>query len=333
MVLVPILLCGAAMAIGQTVWDQYPGNPVLGPGDPGSWDEFARVEPTVLFDGSVYHMWFAGYDAAFSGGGFGHAISPDGVDWTDIDPNNPVLTPGDPGQWDEIVWNRPAVVFDGGLFHMWYAGEDAQGIVRGGYATSPDGSTWTKHLNNPVIDVGSPGSWDERHVRPGTVIFDDGIFKMWYSGWSYSAYVAIGYAESANGIEWTKWPAPVFNGADAPAWDVAVSNPSVVFDGSAYHMLYGAYNGNGGDWMVGYVFSSNGIAWPRHLDDPVMSVDGEDVYVLPVVFNGSTWHGWYTAFSGPGTWSIFYATSTCCAGIFGDDFETGDTLLWSVTVP
>ena len=106
-VLVPILLCGAAMAIGQTVWDQYPGNPVLGPGDPGSWDEFARVDPTVLFDGSVYHMWFAGYDGAFIGGGFGHATSLDGVEWT-LDPNNPVLTPGDPGRWDEFVWNHPA---------------------------------------------------------------------------------------------------------------------------------------------------------------------------------------------------------------------------------
>ena len=85
--------------------------------------------------------------------------------------------------------------------------------------------------------------------------------------------------------------------------------------------------------MVGYAFSSNPIAWTRHLDKSVMSVDGEDVYVLPIVFDGSTWHGWYTAFSGQGEWSIFYITSACCAGIFGDDFETGDTSLWSTTVP
>ena len=93
-VLVSIVLCGAGMAVGQTVWVDYPVNPVLGPGDPGTWDELARVEPAVLFDGSIYHMWFAGYDATWSGGGLGHATSPDGVVWN-VDPLDPVLPPGD----------------------------------------------------------------------------------------------------------------------------------------------------------------------------------------------------------------------------------------------
>ena len=331
-VLVSIVLCGAGMAVGQTVWVDYPVNPVLGPGDPGTWDELARVEPAVLFDGFVYHMWFAGYDATLTGGGLGHATSPDGVVWA-VDSPDPVLPPGDPGAWDEAIWNRPAVIYDGILFHMWYAGQDAQGIARGGYATSPDGITWTKYFDNPVFDVGPPGSWDSRHARPATVVLDGDTYKMWYSGWSYQHYAAIGYAESTDGITWTNRLYPVFDGASPPDWDVAVSNPSVVFDGSVYHMLYGGYNGNGGDWMVGYAFSADGIAWLRHRGNPAMRLDGEDLYVLPVVFDGSTWHGWYTAGSSPGEWRVFYATSTCCATLFLDSFESGDTSLWSTTVP
>ena len=217
-VLVSIVLCAAGAALAQTRWEQYPVNPVLGPGDPGSWDELARVEPAVLFDGSVYHMCFAGYDDASIGGGFGHATSLDGVDWT-LDPNNPVLTPGDPGEWDETLWNRPAVNHDGSQFHMWYGGEDAQGIARGGYATSPDGSTWTKYFDNPVIDVGLPGSWDDRHVRPSAVVLDGDTYRMWYASWGFQSLAAIGYAESTDGIEWNKLQNPVLDGTGASGCD------------------------------------------------------------------------------------------------------------------
>ena len=34
-VMLSIMLWSAGMAVGQTIWDQYPVNPVLGPGDPG----------------------------------------------------------------------------------------------------------------------------------------------------------------------------------------------------------------------------------------------------------------------------------------------------------
>ena len=191
------------------------------------------------------------------------------------------------------------MIYGESVFHMWYGGEDAQGIVRGGYATSPDGITWGKYPGNPVFDVGPPGSWDSGHARPGAVVLDGDTYRMWYSGWGYQYYGAIGFAESTDGINWTKWLYPVLDGASPPAWDVEVFNPTVVFDGFVYHLLYGGYDRSGGDWMVGYAFSGNPIAFRRHLDKSVMSVDGEDVYVLPVVFDGSTWHGWYTSLSLP----------------------------------
>ena len=33
--------------------------------------------------------------------------------------------------------------------------------ARIGHATSPDGITWTKDTNNPVLDVGPDGNWDD----------------------------------------------------------------------------------------------------------------------------------------------------------------------------
>ena len=54
LVLVAIVLSGAGVAMGQTIWDQYPGNPVLGPGDPGEWDAGGRGPHRRGLDGSAY---------------------------------------------------------------------------------------------------------------------------------------------------------------------------------------------------------------------------------------------------------------------------------------
>jgi predicted GH43/DUF377 family glycosyl hydrolase len=332
-VLAMMALCIAGVAFAQTEWVDYPGNPVLEPGPPGSWDGLSRVPGTVLFDGAIYHMWFAGRDQSSGTIQIGHATSPDGLSpWT-MDPANPVLTPGAPGGWDELLFSpAPAVIDDGVQYHMWYAGRTPGGIVQGGYATSFDGSVWIKHVDNPVLPVGPPGSWDDHNVRPDTVVSEGETLKMWYSGGDGST-VAIGYAESTDGVHWNKHPSPVLVGSDPPAWDEGVANPTVVFDGSVYHMLYVGSPYSVLDLRVGYAFSTDGIQWNPHRDNPVISIEGDDIYKMPVFFDGSTWHGWYYSESADDERFVFYSTSTCCAGLFGDDFETGDTTLWSVTVP
>jgi hypothetical protein len=72
----------------------------------------------------------------------------------------------------------------------------------------------TKHPQNPVLPAGGPNEWDSLQTCwPGTVLYDeeDGIFRCWYSG--LGAVQAErnsnmpwqpGYAESKDGIHWTK---------------------------------------------------------------------------------------------------------------------------------
>ncbi len=300
-----IVLCAAGVALAQTEWVQYPDNPVIGPGEPGSWDDGGRWVVSVIRVDDTYHLWYGGYDDPLEANGIGHATSPDGVEWT-MDPANPVLTQGEPGAWDRWFWfPSPAVMYDGSEFHMWYAATASTSgdIIQGGYATSPDGSAWTKYEGNPVLDVGPPGSWDDDQVRPATVILDDETYKMWYSGFGGSS--GIGYAESPDGIDWTKHPEPVLGRLSHPGgWDKFPIDPSVVFDGFLYHMWYAGHTT--GDWKIGYAFSTDGINWTRHRDNPVVTVSGEDIYTMPVVFDGSTWHGWYGFGYGQ---ALNYATS------------------------
>jgi len=328
-VFVAIVVCGAGMATGQTEWVDHPDNPLIGPGAPGSWDSRGHYLPEVVFDGTTYHMWFTGV-VGLTINEIGHATSSDGVEWT-MDPSNPVMSPGAGGEWDSVeVWSGP-VVYDGSHFHMWYSGWNGS-KERIGYATSPDGTSWTKHPGNPVIDVGPPGSWNDYVVRSGAVIFDGASFKMWFTGWRSSLDGKVGYADSPDGINWTKRPDPVLEpgGTSGNPWDTPmVFHPEVEFDGSTHSMWY-----SGGDWStsyLGYGYSTDGVEWTKYGGNPVIQTSDESIESTSVIFDGSTWLMWYVDES----YQISHATSDCCSAVhvFSDGFEYGDTSAWSAVAP
>jgi predicted GH43/DUF377 family glycosyl hydrolase len=313
LVVISIVVCSAGIASAQTEWVDHPDNPVIGPGEPGSWDDEDRSVTGVVWDGSMYHMIFVGFaQDPDEWPKVGHATSPDGVVWT-MDPNNPVLTAGADGEWDDVyVWGGP-LTHDGTGFHLWYTGYDGE-HERIGYATSPDGSVWTKYESNPVVDIGPPGSFDEHHAWPWSVVVADGTHRMWYTGQDFAGGSRIGYADSSDGISWTKHPTPVLE--VGPGWDSAnIWTPAVVFDGSLFHMWYAGNDGQS-HTAIGYAWSGDGIEWTKHRYNPVVTVPvGRGASNCGVVFDGSTYHMWYTAFSATDPALINYATSNVGPGV------------------
>jgi hypothetical protein len=78
---------------------------------------------------------------------------------------------------------------------MWYSG-GGMFAWRIGHATSTDRITWTKDANNPVLDVGASGQWDDAYVGACSILFDDAnsTWKMWYNGGRAPMNGSIGYA-------------------------------------------------------------------------------------------------------------------------------------------
>jgi uncharacterized repeat protein (TIGR01451 family) len=132
-------------------------------------------------------MWYSGQNVNQY---IGYATSNDGIAWTKH-PGNPVMDLGPSGAWDDAHLETPSVLRDNQGYQMWYTGFGT--IRRIGYARSPDGITWTKFVGNPVLDVGASGEWDEVRVAHPSVLFDDGVYKMWYYGGQPQR---IGYATS-----------------------------------------------------------------------------------------------------------------------------------------
>ncbi len=239
-----------------------PPVPVLNVGPPGAWDSRWLDTPAIVRDNDGYKLYYYGDSLSVVYSAIGMATSTDGINWTK-DPTNPVLDKGELMGWDGFWVESPAVLYNSasGLYEMWFTGVGyGPGLpsdlrISIGRATSVDGSIWIKDsLHNPVLDTGAPGSFDDGWVSVPGVRKTGGLYEMWYVGASVADYAAdstldtsrVGYATSTDGINWVKYAGnPVLSTFDPPVDTGGPWAPDVVFDNTAYQMLYEAADGIG----------------------------------------------------------------------------------------
>jgi len=154
--------------------------------------------------------------------------------------------------WDSEWVSNPSVVYNGFTFMMWYTGMDDNYVGSIGLATSVDGASWSRYSNNPVL----------KGAQDPCVIYEDGIYKMWYSG-DANVGSSIGYATSQDGITWTRFTGnPVLSPGSFGSWDVgSLDQPSVVHQGSTYLMYYDA--SKSGSSGIGMATSKDGMHWTK----------------------------------------------------------------------
>lgn len=152
---------------------------ILELGTLGSWDnDDICCAASLERDGTTY-LWYAGKptnnDTIWR---IGLATSTDGVHFV-RHPQNPVLAEGPPGTFDAAGVNQPTVIYDErrGLYRMWYEGRDFFGNTSIGYAVSPDGVTWHRSPQNPVISGEELGFVTVG--GPEVVLDPDGRLRMW----------------------------------------------------------------------------------------------------------------------------------------------------------
>jgi len=259
------------------------------PGATGEWDEVIIAAGSVVFHDETYHIWYWGGDIEKVNQRIGHATSVDGINWSK-DLNNPVLEPGPDGAWDGTAVGDPTVIYSDSVFHMWYEGIPKLSLSEGmqiGHATSPDGIHWTKDAENPVLEMGASGEWDDEWVSQPEVLTNGSEYHMWYGGDNKTIEnFQIGHATSPDGTTWIKDAGnPVMSRGASGDWDYPrVDFPKVIFDGTSYHMWYsgGAYYA----WNIGYATSEDGSAWTKYVNNPVL-------------LNGTsgTWDAVFAAFS------------------------------------
>lgn len=226
---------------GKT-WTKYDSGSVLGYGNAGEWDERNAFGSEVIYRDSLYKMWYVSRAGHPWNGKLGYAESEDGINWVKY-PGNPVVTWGDSGSFDQGGISYPSVKYYDGLYHMWYSGWD--GItLRLGYASSPDGIEWTRYDNNPVLDLGNEGEFDESRITKGEVLIINDLFHLWYTA-NFGTGAAIGYATSTDGKNWRRYHRNPVLTADDNTWEEThIATGSMMFSSDNIIKMWYSAGGN-----------------------------------------------------------------------------------------
>ena len=81
-------------------------------------------------------------------------------------------------------------------------------------------------------------SYEYAGVAHPFVLFEDGIYKMWYTSVGQSASGRIFYATSPDGINWTKRATPVFSPSYSGFDNQAVTLSKIIKINGTYKMYY-----------------------------------------------------------------------------------------------
>ena len=187
-------------------------------------------------------MWYGAQ------GGDGHdrifmATSGNGAEWrkypSDSKPQ-PVL---DNGSSNHV--NDPSLVHVGGKWKMYYTDAPTAEIDRIWLAESSKLTGFKKVQE--VLGPGASGQWDSYKVGRPSVLYEDGVYKMWYDGQAQGQGRHVGLATSTDGIHFTRHPSnPLLHNAGAIDVDKI---------GDVYVMLMEGHDGT--YWAT----SVDGICW------------------------------------------------------------------------
>lgn len=219
--------------------------PVLDIGVPGAFDDNGVVPISLVRHDNLLYLYYTGFQIGHKVRFFlygGLAVSSDNGETFTRHQQTPIL---ERSENELLVRTAAFVLKDGGIWKMWYCAGSAwvdgkdkplpTYVVK--YLESKDGVNWGKE-GTTCIPLGK----DEIGFGRPFILKENNTYKMFYSIRTFSGY-SLGYAESANGIEWTRKDKEFQLGLTGAAWDSQMQCYAAVCDYKENKYLF--YNGNG----------------------------------------------------------------------------------------
>ncbi|MCX6583584.1 MAG: protein kinase [Candidatus Aminicenantes bacterium] len=271
---------GYAISSDGIQWERDKNNPIIPHGEIGSFNQFESGQPYVVHDGQYFHMLFSGSTRTDKSLEYhiGYSRFENIAKWTKNNIEEVILDNG------KIKFPGP-ILYMGDYYKMWFSENDAIYYAR----TTVEGQSILKmerYSDRHVLTKGNPGDWDQDCVIIGSVLFESGKFRMWYTGKS-GGESRIGYATSGDGITWNKYPVnPVYDDQDV----TLEMNPCVIHDSSGYKMYYTASTEKIEYYPVRLATSTDGIQWKKYSNNPVLDTGSEDwekakIFVTAIIYN------------------------------------------------
>jgi hypothetical protein len=228
--------------------------PVLPLGDIGCFDDNGVMPSWIISNNEERYLYYTGWNTGITipfRNSIGLAISQDeGITYKRIS-KGPIL---DRNIFDPYFCGTPCVIIENNIWRMWYLSGIGWKTHNGKpepyynikYAESQNGVDW-KRDGHVCVDFKTD---NEGGIARPSVLKDGNIYKMWYSYRGGSEYrtdhsqsYRIGYAESPDGLNWTRKDDQVGIDVSTSGWDSEMICYPFVLD--INHRRYMFYNGNG----------------------------------------------------------------------------------------
>jgi hypothetical protein len=218
--------------------------PVIRLGPRGTFDDSGATGGCMVEHAGARYLYYSGWSLAADVPFLffvGCAISTNGGRSFEKVSRAPLLGRDDV---DPYLTASPSILIEGGTWRMWYVSgtgwsdgprPEPNYLIR--YAESTDGIEW-RRTGHICIGYSYPG---EHAIARPHIVKDGSVYRMWYShrGDAYR----IGFAESNDGLEWTRHDDDVGITTSPEGWDSEmVCYPWVGDVAGKRRMLY---NGNG----------------------------------------------------------------------------------------
>src|SRR6056297_374033 len=225
-------------------------SPVLSPGTPGAFDDSGAMASCLVQHGQKKYMYYIGWNLSVTvpfRNSIGLAIANKPDEKFVKAYEGPVL---DRNIYDPYFVASTHIIKEDNRFRMWYLScrgwtkDEKNNMIHHyniKYTDSEDGINWRMD-NKTSIDFKNKY---EYAISTPRVIKDANIYKMWYSyraGPKNQSY-RIGYAESPNGIGWTRKDEQAGIDVSENGWDSEMICYPHIFDHKGKR--YMLYNGNG----------------------------------------------------------------------------------------
>lgn len=220
--------------------------PALSPGPPGSFDQDGVVPCAVARIGDSLRLYYAGYrrgrDVRFRAFAGVAESSDGGRGFTRVQPE-PVMPPT---ASESLFRAVHSIRLEQGRWRVWYGA--GSGFIQGSsktlpvydirYTESPDG------LAFPETGTVCLALRDDEHRlgRPFVTYDREQRYEMFYGIGTETLPFRLGYARSADGIEWTRHDDEIGLATSPTGWDSAMTAYPAVIDLDGRRYLF--YNGN-----------------------------------------------------------------------------------------
>jgi sucrose-6-phosphate hydrolase SacC (GH32 family) len=144
------------------------------------------------------------------------------------------------------------------------------------------------YAHNPLFSGTGAETWDKFIRERGFILFEDGIYKMWYTGYNGddNSTKYLGYATSDDGIKWTRYP-------KNPIFDKKWTEDMFVMKYEGIYYMYA----EGKNDVAHTLTSANGIDWKEQGDLIILTEKGDTIpgpYGTPsVLIENGRWYLFY----------------------------------------